>query len=59
MTETTVVELGINQVELTSGDIKMFAELVYPQPPNLPEGLVLIKLPYNCYVDLNKEPCLK
>lgn len=53
---TKVIEHAGGTIELTSGDVNIFAELVQPQPQNLPPGLVVIKLPYNCYIDLNKRP---
>lgn len=31
--------------------VRLYAKRVEPQPENMPEGLVLIELPHNCYVD--------
>jgi hypothetical protein len=31
--------------------IVVFAQLVQPQPENLPSGMVAIELPPNCYID--------
>jgi hypothetical protein len=36
--------------------IVVFAERADPQPPGLPDGLVAIVLPSNCYIDTAEQP---
>ncbi len=39
----------------SDGRLRIFVQKVDPQPANLPDGLVLVYLPSNCYVKVGGE----
>lgn len=41
----------IDLLKGSNNRVVIFAERADPQPPGLPEGLVAVVLPPNCYVD--------